>query len=114
WPGVYGLSAQLWSETTRTDEMMEYKIYPRVMTVAERGWHRAGWEQDYKAGREYKGGETNLVDKKSLLSDWQRFANLMGQRELAKMDKAGVEYRLPVPGAKVVGGKLEANIALPG
>ncbi|MGO1239754.1 MAG: family 20 glycosylhydrolase, partial [Hafnia alvei] len=67
WPGVYGLSAQLWSETTRTDEMMEYKIYPRVMTVAERGWHRAGWEQDYKAGREYKGGETNLVDKKSLL-----------------------------------------------
>ncbi|MDN5970591.1 MAG: carbohydate-binding domain-containing protein, partial [Enterobacterales bacterium] len=74
WPGVYGLSAQLWSETTRTDEMMEYKIYPRVMTVAERGWHRAGWEQDYKAGREYKGGETNLVDKKSLLSDWQRFA----------------------------------------
>ncbi|MFR0689779.1 family 20 glycosylhydrolase [Enterobacterales bacterium AE_CKDN230030158-1A_HGKHYDSX7] len=114
WPGAYGLSAQLWSETTRTDEMMEYKLYPRVLSVAERAWHRAGWEQDYQLGREYKGGETHQVDQAALHSDWQRFANLMGQRELAKLDKAGVAYRLPVPGAKVVNGKLEANIALPG
>ena len=38
----------------------------------------------------------------------------MGQRELAKLDKAGVAYRLPVPGARVVAGQLEANISLPG
>ncbi|OQR34973.1 beta-N-acetylhexosaminidase [Pseudomonas sp. T] len=114
WPGAYGLSAQLWSETTRTDEMMEYKLYPRLLSVAERAWHRAGWEQDYQAGREYKGGETHWIDAKALHGDWQRFANLIGQRELAKLDKAGVGYRLPVPGAKVIGGKLEANSALPG
>ncbi len=114
WPGAHGLSAQLWSEVVRTDEMVEYKIYPRIMAVAERAWHRAGWEQDYKAGREYKGGETKHVDTKALHNDWERFANLMGQRELAKMDKAGVGYRLPVPGAKVVNGVLEANTAFPG
>lgn len=114
WPGAYGLSAQLWSETTRTDEMMEYKLYPRLMSVAERAWHRAPWEQDYKAGREYKGGESHWVDSKALHDDWQRFANLMGQRELAKLDKSGVAYRLPVPGARVVDGKLEANSSLPG
>ncbi|MGO2437287.1 MAG: chitobiase/beta-hexosaminidase C-terminal domain-containing protein, partial [Serratia proteamaculans] len=33
---------------------------------------------------------------------------------LAKLDKGGVSYRLPVPGARVMGGKLEANISLPG
>ncbi len=114
WPGAYGLSAQLWSEVVRTDDMMEYKIYPRIMAVAERAWHQAGWEQPYQAGREYKGGETHLVDQQALLKDWQRFANLMGQRELAKMDKSGVAYRVPQPGARVVDGKLETNVAMPG
>ncbi|CFW57581.1 chitobiase [Yersinia enterocolitica] len=89
-------------------------IFPRVLPLAERAWHRASWEQDYKAGREYKGGETHMVDTKALSTDWQRFANIMGQRELAKLDKAGVAYRLPVPGARVVAGGLEANISLPG
>ncbi|KDE37761.1 hypothetical protein AW40_04165 [Kosakonia radicincitans UMEnt01/12] len=114
WPGAYGLSAQLWSEVVRTDNQMEYMIYPRMIAVAERAWHRAGWEQDYQAGREYKGGETHLVDVKALDKDWSRFANLLGHRELAKLDKAGINYRLPVPGARVVGGKLEANTSFPG
>ncbi len=114
WPGAYGLSAQLWSEVVRTDNQMEYMIYPRMISVAERAWHRAGWEQDYQAGREYKGGETHLVDVKALDKDWTRFANVLGHRELAKLDKAGINYRLPVPGARVVGGKLEANTSFPG
>ncbi|WP_145586363.1 beta-N-acetylhexosaminidase [Yersinia rochesterensis] len=114
WPGVQGISGQSWNETVRTDEQMEYMIFPRVLPLAERAWHRAPWEQDYQAGREYKGGETHRVDTKALNSDWQRFANIMGQRELAKLDKAGVAYRLPVPGARVVAGELEANISLPG
>ncbi|AVX39001.1 beta-N-acetylhexosaminidase [Yersinia massiliensis] len=114
WPGVHGISGQSWNETVRTDEQMEYMIFPRVLPLAERAWHRAPWEQDYQAGREYIGGETHHVDTKALSADWQRFANIMGQRELAKLDKAGIAYRLPVPGARVVAGQLEANISLPG
>lgn len=114
WPGAYGVSGQLWSEVVRTDEQMEYMIYPRMLPLAERAWHRAGWELDYQKGKEFKGGETNFVDKEALHKDWIRFANIVGQRELPKLDKAGVAYRLPVPGAKVVDGKLAVNIALPG
>lgn len=114
WPGALGLSAQLWSEVVRTDKQMEYMIYPRLIVVAERAWHRAAWEQDYQAGREYKGQETQWVDKKALASDWARFASLIGHRELAKLDKAGIQYRLPVPGARVEKGILEINTSLPG
>lgn len=56
----------------------------------------------------------HFVDDNALEQDWLRFANLIGQRELAKLDKGGISYRLPVPGARVIGGKLEANISLPG
>ncbi len=114
WPGAHGISAQLWSETSRTDQNMEYMIFPRVFSVAERAWHRAAWEQDYQAGKEYTGGETKHVDTQAQLKDWQRFANLLGQRELSKLDRAGVQYRLPLPGARITGGKLDVNIALPG
>ncbi|MDX7988943.1 beta-N-acetylhexosaminidase [Xenorhabdus sp. 12] len=114
WPGAYGMSGQSWSETVRTDEQMEYMIYPRLLPLAERAWHRAGWELTYQQGREYKGGITRYVDISALHHDWQRFANLMGQNELAKLDKAGVSYRLPVPGGRIIDGIFEANIALPG
>ncbi|CAH7034744.1 N,N'-diacetylchitobiase [Vibrio chagasii] len=109
----YGLSAQLWSETVRNDEQYEYMVFPRVLAAAERAWHRADWENDYKVGVEYS-QETNLVNKQALNSDFNRFANIVGQRELAKLEKAGIDYRLPVPGAKVVDGKLAMNVQFPG
>ncbi len=114
WPGATGLSAQLWSETVRTDGQMEYMMFPRLLAVAERAWHRAGWEQDYQPGKAFTRGETHFVDSKTQLKEWQRFANLLGQRELSKLDRRGIEYRIPVPGARIIGGMLEANIALPG
>ena len=109
----YGLSAQLWSETVRNDEQYEYMVFPRVLAAAERAWHRADWENDYKVGVEYS-QNSNLVDKAALNQDYNRFANVLGQRELAKLEKAGIDYRLPVPGAKIESGKLAMNVQFPG
>lgn len=109
----YGLSAQLWSETVRNDEQYEYMVFPRVLAAAERAWHKAEWENDYKVGVEYS-QQTNLVNKSALNRDWTRFANIVGQRELAKLEKAGIDYRLPIPGAKIEAGKLSMNSSFPG
>ncbi|WP_340615531.1 beta-N-acetylhexosaminidase [Xenorhabdus entomophaga] len=114
WPGAYGMSGLSWSETVRTDEQMEYMIYPRLLPLAERAWHQADWELNYQQGREYKGGITHYVDTDVLNRDWERFANLMGQHELTKLDKLNIAYRLPVPGGRIVAGVFEANVALPG
>jgi hexosaminidase len=88
-------------------------VFPRVLAAAERAWHRADWENDYKVGVEYS-QNSNLVDKASLNQDYNRFANVLGQRELAKLEKSGIDYRLPVPGAKVEDGKLAMNVQFPG
>lgn len=114
WPGAYGISAQLWNETIRTDEQMEYMMYPRLLVYAERAWHRAAWELPYEAGREFKNGETNFVDADAIAQDWVRFVNVLSRRELSKLELANIPYRLPVPGAKVENGLLSANIIYPG
>ena len=114
WTGSYGLSAQLWSEIVRTDAQMEYMMYPRLLAVAERAWHKADWETDYQKDREYEQGKTHYVDQQKLLDDWTRFANVVGQKALSKLDLAAIDYRLPLPGAKIENGQLTANIVFPG
>lgn len=108
-----GISGQQWSETIRTDAQYEYMVYPRIFSLAERAWHKGSFELPYVKGREFS-GETKHVNKAALNQEWNRFANVLGQRVLPKLDQAGVEYRLSVPGARVVGGVLEANVDLPG
>ena len=114
WPGAYGLSAQIWTENIRTDDKLAYMAYPRLLSVAERAWHKAEWETDYQKDREFQQGKTQYVDQQQLRNDWNHFANLIGQRELAKLDLASINYRLPVPGAKIEDGKLVANVVFPG
>lgn len=108
-----GISGQEWGEVVRTDAQYEYMVYPRVFAVAERAWHKGGFELDYVKGREFS-GTTKFVNKATLAKEWNQFANLLGQRVVPKLEASGVEYRLSVPGAKIVDGKLEANVDLPG
>ncbi|KXO13424.1 Beta-hexosaminidase [Moritella sp. JT01] len=112
--GYNGISGQLWSEVVRTDEQFEYMVFPRILPLAERAWHKASWELDYVKDREFKGGETTFVDTNKQQTEWIQFANIIGQRELAKIDSTGIQYRLPVPGGKIESGKLVTNVAFPG
>ncbi|EOG6961471.1 family 20 glycosylhydrolase, partial [Aeromonas salmonicida] len=41
---VLGMQGSLWAETVRTDNQFEEMLFPRVFALAERAWHKAGWE----------------------------------------------------------------------
>ncbi|KAK3594088.1 hypothetical protein CHS0354_040856 [Potamilus streckersoni] len=97
---IVGLQAELWSETVRTGEQMDYMIFPRLLAVAERAWHKAGWETTMKTT--------------SKAADWSDFAYTLGHKELKRLDKLGIKYRIPLPGARIVDRKLEVNIEFPG
>jgi len=105
---VIGLEGALFSETVRSDDNVDYMVFPRLLALAERAWHRGDWEPT--DGIAYNAP----IDTTKLTADWQRFANLLGHKELAKLDKAGVAYRIEVPGAQIVNGKLSANVGMPG
>ena len=111
--GFLGMQGQLWSETVRTPEQFDYMVFPRLLALAERAWHRGSWENDYQPGVTYS-GSTNLVDKAALNADFAGFSQALGNKEMLKLDAAGIQYRIPVPGAEDGAGDIDLNIAFPG
>ncbi|WP_039954907.1 beta-N-acetylhexosaminidase [Vibrio caribbeanicus] len=114
-----GMQGHLWSETIRTPRQQDYMAFPRLIAMAERAWSKGAWELEYDPSATFKsnvGGfsGTEHVDTATRDADWAVFANTLGYKEFAKLDRAGVYYRLPVPGAKIEAGKLVANSAFPG
>ena len=105
---ITGMQGQLWSEGVRSDRIADYLLFPRVQALAERAWHTGDWEPAYKAGQSYSYGDRQ-VDAAKLLADWQVF-NTHLNPQLAALDARGLTYRLPVPGARITGGILEANV----
>jgi len=104
---ILGLQAQLWTETVKGQDMMEYYVLPKLFAFAEKAWAAApSWESD--------------PDMKSRIrkidTDWNEFANRIGQREFPRLDHlfGGFNYRIPLPGAIIDNGMLKANIAYPG
>ena len=108
-----GMQGQLWSETVRTAEQFDYMVFPRLLALAERAWHKADWELDYVQGRTFS-ASTNFVAQQALLDDYAAFAAALGTKEFRKLDTAGIQYRIPVPGASNTGGTLSINSEVPG
>jgi len=104
---IVGLQGQLWSEFIKGGEMLEYFYMPKLIGLAERAW----------CGQLEWGEIDNVEDRQEAISsDWNEFANRIGQRELPRLDYlfGGFNYRLPPPGIRVIDGKVYANIDFPG
>ncbi|MDJ0278286.1 family 20 glycosylhydrolase [Sphingomonas sp. 2R-10] len=110
--GVDGIQAQLWSETVRSDEQVDYMLFPRLLAFAERAWRRPEWEPAYVPGTSYAMGD-GKVDVRAIDAAWTEYAG-RATAALRRLDRSGIAYRITPPGARIVGGRLEMNSELPG
>jgi len=103
---LLGVQAQLWSETIKGGDMLEYYTLPKLLGFAERAWAEGSWEAiEKQRPRQAEQGRA-----------WNRFANTLGQRALPRLAYlfGGSQYRLPLPGVQLSEGELRANVAFPG
>ncbi|KAI0210574.1 N,N'-diacetylchitobiase [Lamellibrachia satsuma] len=98
---IIGMQSQLWTETIRNRSQLDEMLYPRLIAFAERAWHRASWEQSAKM---------------PYFNDWVTFANCLGQKELGRLERRGIRYYLPPPGANIdtKNQSMDVNVAFPG
>jgi len=104
---ILGIQAQLWTETNKGQEMLEYYLFPKILGLAERAWaDQPDWATIDNVEQQ----------DRALDTDWNIFANALGQKQLPLLDHLheGVNYRLPLPGAVIEEGMLKANVAYPG
>ncbi|MCK5520821.1 MAG: family 20 glycosylhydrolase, partial [Candidatus Marinimicrobia bacterium] len=92
---IYGIQGQLWSERLPDEERLHYMALPKTLALAERAWAKQpDWAVIAKDGDRLS----------SLDSAWADFTNLIGQKELPRLDKMisdGYSYRIPLPGAVI-------------
>jgi hexosaminidase len=89
---ILGLQAQLWHETIRGGDMMEYYLLPKLISFAERCWAEAPVWESVNNINEFK----NLMEK-----SWETFEYTLYEKELPKLSylNGGYQYRIPPAGA---------------
>ena len=104
---IIGLQAQLWSETIKGRDMIEYYMFPKMLGFVESAWTKK---------REWENIEDKAEREKVINFQWNIFANTLAQQELPRLSylNGGYNYRIPLPGAIIENGKLQANIEFPG
>jgi len=104
---ILGLQSAVWGENIKSTERLEYMLLPRLLGFAERAWSQ---DPDWAT-------EPNVAKSDSLYQvAWSKFLNVLGKRELPRLDylDGGYSYRVPKPGVALKDGKYVANIQFPG
>lgn len=104
---IKGIQGQLWAETVKGEEMLEYYLYPKMLGLVERAWAPApNWVSI----------EDEALRFETLEKEWSVFASRIGNFELPRLTymNGGVNYRVAPPGLKVKDGKVMMNSNYPG
>lgn len=95
---LIGIKGGLFAETVDSDSKLDYLVFPRFFTLAERAW---------SAKREYE-SESSFTTL-AFDRDYIQFINRIGEVELPRL-KDLIEYRLPAVGIKNIDGRIFANV----
>ena len=98
---VIGVQAQLWGETLRSFDEVQYLLLPKMMGVSERAWNAIPeWSK-------------TLNDTKAYNEARHQYNLKIGTRELPLMNSMGYNFRVGPPGIKLVNGMLHINTQYP-
>ena len=104
---IIGVQSQIWSETIRNEEILDYMFMPNIIVFSQKAWsHDNSWMDI----------TNNDIKREKIDNEWNKFANNVGQRVLPIVDNifGGLSYDLPKPGGRVMNDTLYANTVFPG
>lgn len=101
---ILGVQAQLFAETIRSFQWVEYYTFPKILGLVERGWNTSPvWET--------LGGKN---EQQAFNQDLALFYSKVSEREMPYWASRSINFRLPHPGLYVEEGMLFANTPVRG
>lgn len=101
---ILGVQGQLFAETIRSFEGVEYLLFPKLMGLVERGWNaHPAWES-------LAGTQEQQAFNQALALYYEKISG----KEMPFWAKSSINFRLPLPGLIVKDGSLYANVAING
>ena len=101
---IKGVQAQLFAETIRGFQWVEYYMFPKVMGLVERGWNaHPDWET-----------LSGVAEQQTFDRDLSLFYEKISMKEMPCWSRTGVNFRLTHPGLSVKDGLLYANTPIAG
>ena len=98
---IIGVQAQLWGETLRSFDQVQYLMLPKMMGLSERAWNaNPEWSKD-------------LTDSKAYNEARHQYNLKIGTRELPLLHSMGYNFRVGPPGIKMIDGRLHINTQYP-
>ncbi len=102
---IRGLQAELWHETVKSEDMMEYYMFPKILGMAERAW--------------------NAVPRWSLVKDAKQrdaeyglglgeYLTKIAVKEMPYFQREGLNFRVASPGIEIKDGMLYISNSVPG
>lgn len=99
---IVGVQGQLFAETIRSFDGLEYLLFPKMLGLVERGWNaRPAWES-------LSGAQEQQAFNEALALYYGKIS----EKEMPHWAKRSVNFRLPQPGLMIKDGKLYANVAI--
>ena len=104
---IIGIQSQIWSETIRNEDILDYMFMPNIIVFSQKAWSK-----DPKWISVQDKNEREIT----LDYEWNKFRNTIGQRVLPMIENiyGGLSYDLPKPGGIIKNDSLYANSAFPG
>ena len=101
---IMGVQGQLFAETIRSFDGVEYLLFPIILGLAERGWNAHPVWENLSGVREQQAFNQALA----------LYYEKISKSEMPYWAKNGINFRLPQPGLLVKDGNLYANVAIDG
>lgn len=101
---IMGVQGQLFAETIRSFDGVEYLLFPKILGLAERGWNaHPAWEN-----------LSGIREEQAFNQALALYYEKISKSEMPYWAKNGINFRLPQPGLLVKDGNLYANVAIDG
>lgn len=96
---IKGIQGQLWSETIRNFDMVEYYLFPKMYGLIERSWNN---EPVWSQSTDMNYYEDALVEYNCKISE----------KGMPLLSLLNINFRVPHPGLRIIDGKLYANSSI--